>query len=434
MPRLILTREGHTQEYELLEQTTLGRSSKNTIRVPEGKASRQHALIEKQDEAYVLRDLDSSNGTYVNNIRVTTQPLKADDTIRIGDSRFVFADHVDDPLVGCRLGNYQIEERLGQGGMGAVYRAKQVTMDRDVALKVMRPKYAEDDNFVEDFMREAHIAGRLHHPNIIAIHDFGQEEGHYFFSMEFVRGETLFDYIKREGRQDPDRVIELLTQIATALAHAHDKDVIHQDVKPENIMITDGGQVKVADLGLAKMMSYGSGTSMVDQKPVMGTPQYVAPEVVRRSPPDPRSDIYSLAATAYYVATGRPPYEGDSSTEIIRQHLAADVPDPRHKRPDLPPPLASFIMRGLAKDPRKRPASCQEILAELGRIREEIRRKRSPSPPRPPQTQGECRRSKTEPLGPVNPWKPVAVVIMYALSLLVAGTVSWIIYRLIRGG
>lgn len=450
MPRLIRSREGKTHEYELLEETTLGRSSKNTIRVPEGKASRQHARIVLENDQYVLYDLKSSNGTYVNGFKVESKPLHPGDEIRIGKTKFNFVEVIDDPLVGKDLGNYRVEERLGQGGMGAVYRAKQVTMDRDVALKVMRQEFIRDHNFIKDFMREARIAGRLHHPTIIGIHDFGQAEGYYFFSMEYVQGETLFDHVIREGGIDPLRAAEIMRKVAEALSHAHEQGVIHQDIKPENIMIADSGDIKVADLGLAKVMSYGSGSQIIDNRPVMGTPQYVAPEIVRRLPPDPRSDIYSLAATAFFMVTGKPPYDGDKPTTIVRKHLDAPVPDPRDKRKDLPPDLAEYIMRCMSKDPGRRPSSCEDMVGDLKRIEETIKSGRPvsrasgrrPAVPLAPSKKKSSReatppeapaKSETEPLS-VNRWTPVAKVIMGVATLFITVVFCTLIYFAFRGG
>ncbi len=448
MARLILTRGEHTQEYELLDATVLGRSSKNTIRVPEGKASRKHARIIRQGEDFVCEDLGSSNGTFVNDKRLSGPVvLKNGDIVRIGKTKFTFVLVNDDPLIGTDLGNYRIEERIGKGGMGAVYRATQLSMDRDVALKVMRRDFAKNPDFIKDFMREARLAGRLQHLNMIGIHDFGEAKGHYFISMEYVRGETLADRIRRTGHMKPAELIRVAAQIASALGHAHENDIIHQDVKPENVMLTENEQVKVADLGLAKAMSY---SAIQDDKPVMGTPQYVAPEVVRRMPPDPRSDIYSLGATMFHAGVGTAPYEGDRATVIVRQHLEAPVPDPRQRRAGFPAPLAELIMKCMAKDPARRPATCKDLIRDLKSIlkgsgapaRAGGSKQKPAVPlasqdgvPAPEKKRAKPTKAKdaTDALPAVNPWRPVAVAIMLALSIFVAAVLAGGVYLLVKG-
>ena len=183
MPRLIATSEGKRQEYDLRHATTFGRSSKSTIRVAGSKVSREHARILLQDGSYRLEDLHSSNGTFVNGQRIESCTLKPGDVIRVGTTEYTFTDQIEDPLLGTQLGNYRILEQVGKGGMGTVYRAKQLSMDRIVALKVMRPEFASRPEFAQDFLREARLAGQLQHANIIAIHDFGDASGRIFFSM-----------------------------------------------------------------------------------------------------------------------------------------------------------------------------------------------------------------------------------------------------------
>ncbi len=367
MARLVMEREGRTQEYELADETTIGRSSGNTIRVPTGKASRQHARILRDNGGFTIEDLKSSNGTLVNDKKIAAKTrLASGDIIRIGDAQFHFIDKVEDPLIGTHLDKYHILERLGAGGMGSVYRAKQVSLGRDVAIKVMRPDLLDKPGFADNFRREAQLAASLQHPNIIGIYDFGRENDVCFFSMEFVDGENLMDRLQRAQVLPAEEVMAFAAQVVAALDYAHGKRILHQDIKPQNLMVDRAGRIKIADFGLARMMQYGENAT----GPTMGTPQYVPPEVVRRSPPDPRSDIYSLAATMFHLLTGRPPYNAGNASEIVRRHLEDPVPDPRSVRADVPDALAELVMRGLSKDPARRPATAAEFRQTLEELRQ----------------------------------------------------------------
>jgi serine/threonine protein kinase len=435
MPRLVTTIDGRKQEYGLDKEITFGRSSKNTIRIGGSKASREHARIIRRGDAYVLDDLNSSNGTYINNVKIESQSLNHGDVVRIGEQEFTFVDTEVDPLIGQRMGNYQVVERIGRGGMGSVYRARQITMERDVALKVMRKDMAVRAGFVDDFMREARLAGRLQHPNVIAIHDFGQEDGRYFFSMEFVKGETLSRKIQKEGALDAETAVKITSQIAEGLAHAHDQGILHQDIKPQNIILRKDGIVKIADLGLAKVMQYGE--EKKPDKPLMGTPQYVAPETVRRLPADARSDIYSLAATAYHMVCGRPPYVGETPTEIVRMHMDAPVPDPRRLMPDLSTALADLIMTCLSKDPARRPQNCRELLEQLKQVETALHAAPvKPTPravvnPAPVAAKAQKTHEDTDYLPAHNPYRPLAIGICATVTVAAAALLAWLVFGLL---
>lgn len=356
MPHLIMHRGGHTQQFEVKTELTIGRSSENTIRIPTAKASRRHCRIVASDGGCILEDLGSSNGTRHNGSPVTGKvTLQNKDTIEIGGLVLTFLDADDDPLVGTRLGKYHILEPLGKGGMGAVYRARQIPINRDVALKVLNPALVSRKGFVESFQREARLAASLQHPNIIGIHDYGSEGDWYYFSMEFVDGENLLDRMARQGPLIPDEIVAFGTQVCEALDHAHGKHILHQDVKPHNIMVDKESVVKVADLGLANVMQYSAEAD--EERVSMGTPQYVAPEVIRRRAPDARTDLYSLSATLYHLITGTIPFDAKTLKDMLQCHIKDPVPDPRDVIPQIPAPLADLIMRGLSKDPARRPES-----------------------------------------------------------------------------
>lgn len=356
MPHLIMDRDGHTRQYEVKGELTIGRSSENTIQIPTGKASRRHCRIFESSGRFFLEDLGSSNGTRRNGAPVTVKTaLQNKDTIEIGGLVLTYLDADDDPLVGTRLGKYHILEPLGKGGMGSVYRARQIPINRDVALKVLNPALVSRKGFVESFQREARLAASLQHPNIIGIHDFGVENDWHYFSMEFVDGENLLDRMARQGPLTADEIVAFGTQVCEALDHAHEKRILHQDIKPHNIMVNRESAIKVADLGLANVMHYSAEAD--EERVSMGTPQYVAPEIIRRRAPDARTDLYSLSATLYHLVTGTIPFDATSLKDMLQKHLKDPVPDPRAVIPDIPAPLAELLMRGLSKDPARRPES-----------------------------------------------------------------------------
>lgn len=368
MARLIMQREGRTKEYQLGDDTVLGRKSSCTVRVPSPKCSRENSRIIKGSGGFFVEDLGSSNGTLVNGKKIGRQLLKSGDIIAIGGIDYTFQDKTDDPLVGKRLGKYQIIDKVGVGGMGVVYRASQVTLGREVALKVMSPRLATKESFIQSFEREAKIAARLQHPNIIGIHDFGHEDGWYFFSMEFVEGENLLDMALRQGGLSVEECLDYGRQLADALDHAHNQGILHKDIKPQNVMINNENRVKLADMGLASIADEENQENSPERGAFMATPQYVAPEIVRRQEPDPRSDIYSLAATLFHMLTSKPPYTGTDVKDLLKKHLSAPIPDPRSLRPDVPEELALFVMKGLAKEPADRQQTAREFAEGLARM------------------------------------------------------------------
>ncbi len=279
-----------------------------------------------------------------------------------------------------RLGGYEIVGLVGRGGMGEVYRAKQLSMEREVALKILAPRLAKDPAFAEQFVAEARAAGKLNHPNIVGVHDVGQAsapegcsipagEPVHYFSMEFIDGETVKDVIERQGAVDLATVGKVMAAMAEALGFAEAHKVVHRDIKPDNIMLTSGGLVKLADLGLA--LQADSAEAVAGSKDeqgrgkVMGTPLYMAPEQARAQPIDHRADQYALGATLFHMLTGRPPYQGDSAKAIMRAHCFEPVPDPAEVNPEVPPPWRELCLHMLAKSPEERFASAADLRAEV---------------------------------------------------------------------
>jgi len=274
-------------------------------------------------------------------------------------------DDAEDPLIGQTLGGYEIIRKLGEGGMGAVYEARQLSLDRSVALKILPPALARNKEFVKRFVREAHAVARLNHANIIQIFDVSRAEGIYFFAMEFVRGETLDRPIKRSGKMDCTTAVGYIIQAARGLEYAHRKGIIHRDIKPENIMINEEGIAKVADLGLAKQLEQED-HSMTLSGVAMGTPYYMAPEQgADAKHVDARADIYSLGCSLYHMVTGRLPHEGGSAYEIITKHLEEPIALPHVIDPHISEEVSGIIKRMLAKKPEDRYQNMGELIADL---------------------------------------------------------------------
>jgi serine/threonine-protein kinase len=278
-------------------------------------------------------------------------------------------------LVGKTLKDYYVLRRLGQGAMAEVYLAQQLSLGRQVALKVLNAELARDPVYVERFQHEARAAAALVHAGIVQIYEVGQSDtgpgiGAHFIAQEYVPGRNLGEVIRSRGRLEPALALDILRQVAAALAKAASEGIVHRDIKPENIMLARSGEVKVADFGLARVQgdhpSGGArGVNLTQVGITMGTPLYMSPEQIEGRPLDSRSDIYSLGVTAYHMLTGTPPHTGDTPLTVAMQHLN-QAPEPLDKqRPDVPRELAAIVHRMLAKKPADRYADPAALLREL---------------------------------------------------------------------
>ena len=293
---------------------------------------------------------------------------------------------VGDPLVGRLLdGRYQITERLARGGMATVYRAVDTRLTRTVAVKVMHVGLGDDAEFARKFDREARAAARLAHPNVVAVFDQGSDliEGHSsrpYIVMEHVDGYTLRDVINREAPMLPLRALEVIEPVLAALAAAHDAGLVHRDVKPENVLISDRGQIKVADFGLAKAIS--SQTSTATQGLLIGTVSYLPPELVVSGQSDARSDVYSTGVVLFELLTGRKPHTGDTPIQVAYAHVHADVPAPSRfpTAGPVPPYLDALVARATARTASARPADARVLLTEVRRVQSALRDGRRDDP------------------------------------------------------
>lgn len=265
---------------------------------------------------------------------------------------------------------YRVLGILGRGGMGTIYRAVQLGMERPVAIKVLRPDLAQQGLSVERLQREARVAGRLDHPQIVKGIEVGEHAGRHYFVMEYVDGRSLKSLLKSRGALEEEEVLEIGIQIARALAHAHSHGIIHRDVKPGNILIGPGGSIKLTDLGLARGPE---DPTLTLEGATVGTPQYMAPEQARDPlAVDRRSDIYALGATLFHALTGRPPFEAESIGQLLTKVLHDPAPDPSVVRPDASEGLALVIRKALQKEPSRRYPSAAALLADLQRVRDHL--------------------------------------------------------------
>jgi len=275
-----------------------------------------------------------------------------------------------DPLTGRVLDSrYRIGRKIARGGMATVYEAHDLRLDRSCAVKVMHTDLGDDHDFAARFVREAHAAARLSHPNVVSVTDQGDDDGLLFIVMEHVPGRTLRDLIREEAPMAPSRALGLLEPVLMALAEAHRSGLIHRDIKPENVLIADDGRVKVADFGLARAFDANT-THTATGGLLIGTVSYLAPELIVNGKADPRSDVYAAGVLLHELLTGRKPHEGDGAIQIAFKHVNEDIPPPS-KGTDLPIPAAvdALVLRATAREREHRPADAKVFLHHLRRVR-----------------------------------------------------------------
>lgn len=266
---------------------------------------------------------------------------------------------------GQQIPGYRVLGKLGAGAMATVFKARQVSLDRTVAIKILPRKFSSNPQFIERFYAEGRAAAQLNHPNIVQAYDVGKAGEYHYFVMEYVEGRTVYDDIVKHKRYPESEALEIAVQVAEALMHAHDKGLIHRDVKPKNIMINREGVVKLADMGLARAISDKEAAEAEAGK-AFGTPYYISPEQIRgEKTVGAPADIYSLGATLYHMVTGSVPFDAKNPSSVMHKHLKAELIPPDHVNPKLSTGISEVIEMMMAKNPAKRYQNCKDLLVDL---------------------------------------------------------------------
>ncbi len=266
-------------------------------------------------------------------------------------------------LIGKTIGNYQIVEEIGRGGMGTVYRAQQPSLNRSVAIKILAPNLAQDKEFFDRFKQEALATAALDHPNIIHVYDAGEKNEIHYIAMEYIGGGNLFTRMKKlGGPMPPLEAIAFASQIAAALDYAHRRNIVHRDVKPSNILLDPEGRAVLSDLGIARALE---GTRLTHTGITMGTPEDMSPEQAEGKPLDGRADLYSLGVVLFEMLTGRTPFQADTPLVMLYKQIHDPPPDPTKVNSKIPKKLGAVLQKSLAKDPAKRFANGQQMATAL---------------------------------------------------------------------
>lgn len=264
-----------------------------------------------------------------------------------------------------QIPGYQILSKLGQGAMAVVFKAKQLSLDRIVAIKVLPKRLSENQEFVDRFYREGRAAAKLNHSNIVRAYDVGEAGGYHYFVMEYIDGKTVYDLLEGGKSVEEKGALDIILQVAKALEHAHERGLIHRDVKPKNIMLTQAGEVKLADMGLAREIDDHK-TATAEAGRAYGTPYYISPEQIRGAIDiDARADIYALGATAYHMVTGRVPFEGPSPSAVMHKHLKEPLVPPDHVNTKLSSGLGEIIEVMMAKNMEDRYPATTDLIRDL---------------------------------------------------------------------
>ncbi|MHC4470079.1 MAG: serine/threonine protein kinase [Planctomycetota bacterium] len=263
------------------------------------------------------------------------------------------------------IDGYELTDRIAEGGMGAVFRAKQVSLDRTVAIKVLKPRFAKDRSFLKRFTREARAVARLNHKNVVAAIDVGESDGWHYLVMEYVDGPTLAELLDEKGMLSEREALRITWQVCSALRHAHQNGLVHRDVKPENVILASSGDAKLCDLGLAKKVDSES-TVLTAMGAALGTPLYISPEQAQgQAEVDIRADIYSLGATFYHMVCGRVPFDGNSAAVVMAKHLSQEPTPVKMRNPEVSLGTAWVIEKMLAKKPKERYQTPEEVMRDL---------------------------------------------------------------------
>jgi len=367
--------QGKQIELESGKTYTVGCDPSDSLRLSDPMVLKGHCAVEAGDGTVIVRNQTASAGTFIGEKKIAQARLRANTGFRVGDTTVAVLEakprppapkHSEpaepDPLIGKIIKGYKLKEVVGEGGMGKVYRATQLSLHRDVALKVLRSALAKDKSFRDLFVNEARAAAQLVHPNVVQVYDAGREGEVTFFSMEFISQGSVEEVLERQGTIPWDQAILWVLEAAHGLDYAESKDIVHRDIKPDNLMINEDGRVKIADLGLAKR-----GESKKEQG-IIGTPHFIPPEQALGKEVDNRADIYSLGATFFRMITGKTLFTGKSAKEIVLKHIKEPPPAASSVVKDVPDDLDLVLAKMLAKDPDQRHQNAKELIAALEEV------------------------------------------------------------------
>ena len=381
MPKIVVEKgsgRGDTFRITKGESLHVGRDPSSGIVLDDTLVSRRHLSIEGRHGGFFVVDADSLNGMYVNGERVAEARLRPGDKIHAGDCLLSFLDdgerRMSGGLIGWEVAGHRIVERLGRGGMGTVYKAVQLSLERPVAIKVLAGELVRDPEFVDRFVTEARAAGRLDHRNIVEVFDTGRSQGLCYYTMEYMPFGSIRDQIAGGQKLRLVNALPMMVDVAHALLYAEKKRIVHRDIKPDNLMIGYDGIVKMGDLGIAKALHDAPAVAQADG--VYGSAHFMAPEQALGRDIDCRADIYAMGATFYRVLTGQVLFAGESQKEILLKQINEEPKPIRDLEPDVPKELADVIERMLEKDPGKRHRSAGEFCGTLEALAKSVRAKK----------------------------------------------------------
>jgi serine/threonine protein kinase len=349
----------------------IGRSDQCFVRLSGHGVSRRHAILSPAGDTYVLRDNKSRNGILVNGERVTERKLEPGDVIRVGEFELGCAFEDDDPRIGKEIAGYRVEKRIGKGGMGVVYLAHQMAMDRPVALKILSRELSENREFVGRFIEEARFMAKVSHPHVVQVHNVGEEEGVSYLSMEYMEGGSLKGLLEREGPLPPIRALPMILDACRALIWAGEQGIVHRDIKPGNLLMDSAGKVKVGDFGVAADLTKSTGPGKGHR--VVGSPHFMAPEQALGRVVDQRADIYALGCTLLNALTAKTPFKAETSKGIFLAKMRVELPPLSHGIHGVPPALESVLRKMVAPKVEDRYPAAADVLRELGKILESLR-------------------------------------------------------------
>lgn len=361
--------------------TVIGRDSEVAqVVIPDSQASRAHCSLDIEDDKVMIEDMGSRNGTLLNGQKVTRARVYHGDIVKLGKTHVTFEIGENKPidsLVGQRLGGFELQEVVGRGRYGTVFKGQQLNLGRQVAVKVLAEEYRDDPERVQAFLTEARRAGRLNHPNLVQVHDICQVGENYLLIMELMKGSTA-DILRDHGPMDDQQVLNVLQHISRALAYAESQRLVHRDVKPDNILVNDEGLFKLADLGIAAAITENG---QATQERIFGSPHYVAPEQARGGAIDGRADLYALGATAWHLLTGKTVFHG-SNRQVVLAHMNNEPEDLEKLAPNANEDLIELIEDLLEKDPNDRPKDANAVSALVDQIiKQPLRVKGAPRRP-----------------------------------------------------